>query len=81
MALANTTDYALLVNRLLYYIDQNFSGIDYERLPIFADILPEDLATIRSAYATYKKARSDRPSSVELYPGAHGANGTTFLKG
>lgn len=79
--LATTADYALLVNRLIYYIDQNFSGVDWERLPIFADILPEDLATIRGAYATYKKARASRATPFELHPNAHGANTTTYLRG
>jgi hypothetical protein len=81
MALANSSDYAALVNKLFFYFDNVDSGIDWERLPIYGDILPEDIATIRAAYATYKPTRLARPSSTEVNPSSHGANQTTFGEG
>lgn len=81
MALANTTDYARTVNQLLYFHDNVFGGIDWERLPIYSQMLPEDAATIRAAYATYKKTRDARPADDEVAPDAHGANGSTILRG
>lgn len=81
MALSSTDDLKLAINQILIYMDNVFGGIDWERLPIYTKMLPVDAATLRGLYATYKKAQSNRPTTIELHPNSHGANVTTALMG
>lgn len=63
MALSTAADYKAVVNGLLWYIDNNFSGIDRNGLPVDANIERENFNQIMTDYATYELARKARPTS------------------
>ena len=81
MPLVTVSDYQLLVNQILYYMDNNFSGIDHYGFPIYAGILPEDFMSVITTYDRYKTTRDARATAVEVHPTQNGANETVFSSG
>lgn len=55
MALVTASDYQTALYRVLYYMDQNYSGIDKNGTWIFAKILKEDWDAIMVGYYAFKK--------------------------
>jgi hypothetical protein len=81
MALQTVSDYQTALNGLLYYLDNEFSGLDRVGIPRVALLETEDWLTILAAYKTYKTSRKSYPAAKELFPTAHGTNHTTFQNG
>ena len=80
MALDNVSDYQVAVNQIFYYIDNNFGGISKPDLQNYAGVDSEDVDTLLTSYATYKKTRDARPANTEVSPNGHGDNAVAFVQ-
>lgn len=74
-------DYKTVVDKIFYYIDHNFGGIDKNGFPVYAQINRADFDQLLADYFVYKQTRDGRPSVVELHAGAHGVNNTVYATG
>ena len=83
MALTNVTEYKDFVNRLLWYIDNNYGGIDRQGLWVSTGMVEADLLDRldngSDGYKVFKKAFKARPASSQN--GTPATNRTTFGNG
>jgi hypothetical protein len=57
MALNTTSDFQLAINKILFYVDQAFGGIDKNGFWIYSKLLHEDFQTLMTNYYVYKQTR------------------------
>lgn len=80
-------EYKAALNQVLYYLYQNFGGLDHHGLQSYGKLTFADLRQILADFYVYKQARENTPLDGsnniirEAFPTAHGAANTTFQDG